>query len=235
MERFLINCDLGENEPDNLTAALMAGIDAANICCGVHAGGIEKMARTVQLAIRHRVLIGAHPGMATLGGRGPQRPSPETFDALLEHQLEHFRQAVEAAGAAMHHIKLHGTLYHAVEEDEELAEVYLRHLKNFPGTAVFCLAGGAFAKKARAAALPVFEEIFADRAYGKDATLLPRELPGAVLTDPTEAARRMRKWMLTGLMETADGEAIPIQAHTICVHSDSPSSALLLSMLRGEE
>lgn len=232
MGPILINCDLGEHETDERTARLLELVDAANICCGVHAGSEAKTRSTLLLAAQKGVLVGAHPGLPADGGRGPELPGPEAFCVLLEAQLNQFIAIADAYETWVGYVKLHGSLYHAVEHDEVLAEVYLHCLKSVGmGFGVTSLAGGVFQKKAKAAGLVVREEIFADRGYRGDGTLLPRAEIGAVL-DAETALARFEKWLGSGRMDTADGGAIALQAQTICVHADSPDAETLLAGLR---
>lgn len=232
MGRILINCDLGEHETDERTVHLLELVDAANICCGVHAGSEAKTRKTLQLAAEKELLVGAHPGLGTDGGRGRDLPGPQGFQNLLEEQLKGFIAYADEMETPVSFVKLHGSLYHAVEHDEGLGEVYLHCLKSVgSGLGVTSLAGGAFQEKAKAVGLVVREEIFADRGYRRDGTLLPRGEIGAVL-DVATALARFEKWQGSGLMDTADGGAIALNADTVCVHSDSPDAETLLAGLR---
>lgn len=232
MGHILINCDIGENESDERTEKLIAWIDAANICCGVHAGGQSKTRKTLKLAAGAGVMIGAHPGMPADGGRGGELPSAEDFGKLLEKQLTNFIAYADHIETWVSYVKLHGSLYHAVEHDEALADVYLHSLQSIgSGFGVFALSGGAFQKKAKRAGLIVHEEIFADRCYRPDGSLVPRSEEGALL-DAETALRRFQKWRRSGLMDTVSGGTILLEADTICVHSDSPDAETLLAGLR---
>lgn len=231
MGHLLINCDLGENEPDEQTQKLLDLISAANICCGVHAGNQSKMQKTLRLAAERGVIIGAHPGLPTDGGRGEDIPSPDDFRALLHEQLNDFIAYADRINTWVSYVKLHGSLYHAVEQDDALADVYLDALQSIgSGFSVFALAGGTFQEKAKAAGILVREEIFADRGYLSDGSLVLRSKEGAVL-DAETALARFRNWQNSGLMETVDGEPIKLHADTICVHSDSPGADDLLRQL----
>lgn len=232
MGRLLLNCDLGEHEPEKLTRALMRCVDAANICCGVHAGSLEKTRGTLQLAKEYGVKVGAHPGMAVAGGRGGQWPSPESFADLLCRQLGTFFEAAESVGAPVHHVKLHGSLYSAVELDSALAKVYLRQLQLLKGVKVFTLSGGSFAECATAAGIEVVPELFADRGYRANGMLVPRSEPGALLHSVDSAVDRVRVWQETGAMPVAGGQTCSLSGGTLCVHSDSPQALELLHALR---
>lgn len=212
----------------------MALVGAANICCGVHAGSEAKTRATLELAKRYGVMVGAHPGLAVAGGRGTALPSVAEFDALLQEQLGSFLRIAAEVEVPVRYVKLHGTLYHAVEADPNLAEVYLNRIKSMDtNIGVFCFAGGAFAVTARATAIRVWEELFADRGYAADGGLMPRGQVGAVIEDVSMAVQRMRAWLATGAMPTRAGGSIVLNGQTVCVHSDSSNSLELLAALRG--
>ena len=233
MGGLMINCDLGENEDAVMTAQLMERIDAANICCGVHAGSVTKTEATLKLAQRVGVKIGAHPGLGADGGRGAGHTSPSELKTLLVAQLGQFMELAKAAGAKLHHVKIHGALYSAMERDPALAEVYLDYVairKGHPG--VFALAGGSVAAAARKRGIPVWEEIFADRGYTANGALVPRGQPGALIADPEIAVARLQHWQRTGRMPSVDGGEVALTAGTVCVHSDSPGALTLLEGLK---
>lgn len=233
MDRLILNCDLGEDEPPEQTERLLGIVDAANIGCGFHAGNLEKTRATIASAQEAGVLIGAHPGLDGDGGRSEQWPCAETFRELLEVQISSFQESVEASGARMHYIKLHGTLYHAVEKDEPLTKVYIEFLeRQSPTPAVFALAGGRFARTAESRGLRVYHEAFADRAYRQDGRLVPRSEVGAVLAE-SDALQRFRIWREQGSMPVLSGQAISMKADTICVHGDSPGALEMIRAIRG--
>lgn len=231
MDPLILNCDLGEDEPLELTARLLARVDAASIGCGVHAGSPEKTRATIELALDAGVLIGAHPGLPTEGGRGIARPSLPEFRRLLETQVGRFQACARALGRPADYVKLHGTLYHAVEADRGMGTAYVEFLRQqSPKPAVFALAAGRLAQAAESAGLRVYHEAFADRAYQQDGSLLPRSLPGSVLS-ANEALERFRRWREQGTVPSVSGECIPLIAGTLCVHGDSPDAIHLLGQL----
>lgn len=232
MDPLILNCDLGEDEPLEWTARLLEQVDAASIGCGVHAGSPEKTRTTIELALDAGVWIGAHPGLPTEGGRGIAWPSLPEFRQLLESQVGRFQACAHALGKPVDYVKLHGTLYHAVEADPALGAAYIDFLQQQnPTLAVFALAGGRFAQAAESAGLRVYHEVFADRAYLQDGSLLPRSLPGAVLS-AKEALERFRRWREQGSMPANTGTVFPLHADTLCVHGDSPGALELIHSLR---
>jgi UPF0271 protein len=233
MGKLILNCDLGENESAAQTERLMARVGAANICCGVHAGSLEKTRATLELAKRYGVLVGAHPGLAVAGGRGTDLPNADEFRSLLDDQLGSFLCLAKKVGVAVRYVKLHGSLYHAVEQDDQLAEVYLRRIKSMDTcVGIFSLAGGRVVPLAREAGIRVWEEVFADRGYTAEGQLVPRDQPDALIDGVPVAVERIREWGTSGMMPTSDGGSVSLRAETVCVHSDSPDALQLLEALR---
>ncbi len=231
MDRLILNCDLGEDESLLLTGQLLALVDAANIGCGYHAGSLEKTRATIELAHKAGVLIGAHPGLPTDGGRGDVLPTVSEFQQLLKTQIGSFQQAAQSLGTSAQYIKLHGSLYHAVESDDAFAAAYIDFLKLQPiELAVFALARGRFSKSAEANGLRVYREAFADRAYQADGSLLPRSESQAVLS-AAEALQRFRHWREQGRLPINDGGSLHLKADTLCVHGDSQDALRMIQRL----
>ncbi|MEM8867708.1 MAG: 5-oxoprolinase subunit PxpA [Verrucomicrobiota bacterium] len=229
---LIINCDLGENESEAQTRALLGQIDAANIGCGVHAGSAAKTAATIALAHEMGVKVGAHPGVAIEGGRGQLAMRPDEFCALLESQVGGFLETAGALGASVHHLKLHGSLYHAVEVNPALREALLDWLSAHTDLVLFSMAEGVCLRAALDDGRVVYGELFADRGYLSDGRLVPRGAAGALIDDVGAAVSRLKRWLATGRMQTVDGSELRMAGDTVCVHSDSPHSLELLSGLR---
>src|SRR4030095_5379345 len=122
-----LNCDLGEGEPQTRTRALMRWITSANVACGGHAGDVRSMSVCVRLCKEFGVLLGAHPGAwsRTDFGRGTVQIEPVELELLLLHQISALERIATQHGVHLHHIKLHGALYHATENDVPLARRYI--------------------------------------------------------------------------------------------------------------
>ena len=133
-----LNCDLGEGEPLPRTRVLMRWVTSANVACGGHAGDLKTMKACARLARQHGVRLGAHPGPWSRSdfGRGPVRIAPDEFELLLLHQVGALERVAQANGVRLHHIKLHGALYHVSEGNEAVANRYvavcLLRRKKFP-------------------------------------------------------------------------------------------------------
>jgi len=226
-----LNADLGEGERTARTHALMRWIDSANVACGGHAGGADTMSRAVRAARRFRVNLGAHPGLWSRGdgfGREVVALTAGELSLLLLHQVGALDLIARSEGLRLHHIKLHGALYHMTEADPRLARAYLDAVRRWwPRLKVYALAGGRVALLGRALGLAVWEEAFLDRAYRADGSLVPRTQKGAVLTQASTVLRRLELLRDKGMIEAVDGTRRSIQPHTLCIHSDTEGAARL--------
>jgi len=215
----------------------MRRVTSANVDCGGHGGDLKTMEACVRLARQHRVRLGAHPGPWSRSdfGRGPVRRAPDEFELLLLHQVGALERVAQANGVRLHHIKLHGALYHASEENEALAKRYVAAVRRFwPQAKIYARARGRVARVARRAGLGVWEEAFADRAYRDDGTLVPRTEPSAVLTEAGLVVERVRRLLDEGEVIAASGKHIVLRPQTLCIHSDTPHAAQLAQAVRKE-
>ena len=225
-----LNCDLGEGEPLARTRALMRWITSANVACGGHAGDAASMAACVRLAKRHGVRLGAHPGPWDRNelGRGKIAITPDELEMLLLHQVSALEVVVRAYGLRLHHIKLHGALYHASETEAALARRYLATVARWwPRAKIFARAGGQVARLARRMGLAVWEEAFVDRAYRDDGSLVPRTEPAALLNGAHAVMQRVRMILDRGEILTVTGASIRLWPQTLCLHSDTPGAVAL--------
>ena len=225
-----LNCDLGEGGVHDAT--LMPLISSANIACGGHAGDETTMAAAVDLARRHGVAIGAHPGYLDIAGFG-RREVPLTPEATADLVLQQVAALARIAGPRLHHVKLHGALYATVNRDLDRAAAVVAALADhWPRLAVYALAGSPFASLARSAGLAVAAEAFLDRGYAVDGTLLPRSAPGAVIRDPLAAAARACRFVEAGLVASVAGTDLAIRPDTLCLHGDGSDPVSLARAVR---
>lgn len=225
-----LNCDVGEAAGHD--AELMPLVSSANIACGGHAGDDETMRATIALARRHGVAIGAHPGHADRARAG-RHPLPIGPAAAADLVLGQIARLAAVAGGGLHHVKLHGALYHQAETDAALAAAIAAALgRAHPRLVVYAPAGGRFAAAARGCGLAVADEAFLDRAYADAHTLVPRDQTGALVTDPAAAAARAVALVRTGRVRSADGRDLVIRAATLCLHGDGPDPVALAHAVR---
>ena len=236
--RVDLNSDMGEsfgNWSMGDDAALLEVVTSANIACGFHAGDPDVMAATMARAVARGVGIGAHPGFADLRGFGRYRMAvpKETLANDVRYQLGAAQAMARAAGGEVRHLKLHGALSNMAMTDEGLARAcYEAALEVAPGIIVMGLAGTVMEKTARDLGCRWAGEIFADRAYEPDGTLVDRRKPGAMIDDPGEAAANMVAMVKAGAILTADGSRIETRIDTICVHGDSAGAVATARAVR---
>lgn len=234
-----LNSDMGEYDTPELLAReaeLMPLITSANIACGVHAGNPDLMRRTATLASQHSVAIGAHPGFpdAQDFGRRDRPTTGEEVESLVSTQLKHFADVLASEQLTFTHVKLHGALYNLAARDHSVADAVARAIASFnPHLLLFALAGSELAKTGRTAGLTVIGEAFADRAYRSDGTLVPRTQPGAMIESPQHVRQQLRA-ILKGYVTSIDGQRVPLQADSLCVHMDSPQAVEFLQLIRQE-
>jgi UPF0271 protein len=225
-----LNADMGEGYGRwtlGDDAALMQIITSANVACGGHAGDPDVMERTFALAARHGVGIGAHPGFADVAGFGRFRMHlPRgTLQNMIRYQVAAHVGMARAFGHRVRHLKLHGALANMCSEDAGMAEAaYEAALSVAPDLIVMVLARTAQEEAVRTLGCAWVGEIFADRAYNDDATLVDRSNPGAVIHDPAAAGPRIAQMVREGAIITQSGKRIPASIDTICVHGDTPQA-----------
>ncbi len=226
-----LNCDLGEHEAPALTAALCAMVGRVNVACGGHAGDDDSMRRVIALAATHGLHLGAHPGQPGNFGRGPVHLSPTELAQLIEAQVSRLSGliATTAPTVRLSHVKLHGSLYHHAEGHPDAAEAFVQVLaQRFPGVAAVSLPGLTVEAACRRHGVPFLAEGFLDRAYLDDGSLVPRNVPGAVLDSPELITARLQHWRETGHVLSITGKAIPLPVQTWCLHSDTPNALNLV-------
>jgi 5-oxoprolinase (ATP-hydrolysing) subunit A len=231
-----LNADVGEGDP-KADEALLPLVTSANVACGVHAGDPHTMRATVALAVNEGVAVGAHPGYDDREnfGRRPMQLSAGEINELLLSQLGALDAIARGAGVLLQHVKPHGALYNQAETDRTLAAAIVAAVRAFDSNLrLVGRAGSAMADAAAAVGHPFTPEAFADRRYRADGSLLPRSQPGAVLTDPEEVARQVRSLVTHGEVVASDGSHLSIAFETLCLHGDTPGSAVLAARIRQE-
>lgn len=238
MRTIDLNADMGESFgpwPMGDDAALLEIVTSANIACGWHAGDADTMARTMTLAVERGVGIGAHPGFADLQGFGRRRITLSSAELanLVIYQLGAAQAMARAVGGTVRHLKLHGALANMASEDEDIARAcYEAALEVAPDVVIMVLAATAQERVVRDLGCAWAGEIFADRAYNDDATLVDRRLPGAVIHDPDLAADRILRMLGEQAIVAESGARIPTRIDTICLHGDGPQAVSLARALR---
>ena len=233
-----LNSDMGEGfGPWRIgdDAALLDVITSANIACGFHAGDPDVMAETMRLAAKNGVGIGAHPGFADLKGFGRRRLNigADELGNMIAYQLGAAEGVAKSVGAKIRHFKLHGALANMCAEDATLAKTcYSAALRVNPEIILMVLAETAQQAVVQELGANWAGEIFADRAYEDDATLVDRSKAGAVLHDADMAAERILDMLREDAIIAESGKRIPAKIDTICLHGDTPEAVEMARALR---
>ena len=233
-----LNADMGERPGAagaDTDRALLGVVTSANVACGFHAGGPGTMARTAEWATGRGVHVGAHVGLPDRKnfGRVPLRVSPDDVYAMTLYQIGALDGFLRRWGQRVAHVKPHGALYHMAEAERTLAEaIAYAAFDARPDLRLFALSGGQLARAGRARGLPVWDEVYADRAYLSERALVPRDAPGALIEDPQQVAARITLLLQSGALPALDGSPLSLRAETVCLHSDHPGALARAQALR---
>ena len=238
MTRVDINADMGESfGPWTMgdDASLLKTVTSANIACGAHAGDPDVMAATMKMALENGVGIGAHPGFDDLQGFGRRRMTVPraSLQNSVRFQVAAAIGMAKSLGGKVRHVKLHGALGNMTSEDKSLArDCYEAALSVDPDLIVMVLCATAQEAAVRDLGCAWAGEIFADRAYNDDATLVDRSKPGAIIHDAALAGQRMVGMVQEGAIITASGKRIETSIDTICCHGDTPEAVEIAASVR---
>jgi UPF0271 protein len=220
-----INCDMGEGLDND--ESLMPYIDAANIACGYHAGDTDTIKKTIALAQKNKVQIGAHFSYADKEnfGRKEMFLSNASVYDMVSEQLLQFSSIAKEMGENITHVKPHGALYNQAAKNIELATTIATAVfDQLPGAVYFGLSGSIMLEAASNQKLTIAHEVFADRAYVKDGSLCPRNISGSVFTNEKSVAEQVSLLMQEKKIKAMDGTIIDVAADTICIHADTPNA-----------
>ena len=238
MPKIDLNCDLGESfgaYTIGMDEAVIPYITSANIACGYHAGDPLVMEKTVALCKRYGVSVGAHPGLPDLIGFGRRRMdvTPGEAKAYVQYQVGALKAFCDGAGIPLRHVKAHGALYNMAAKDPGLAHAICAAIQAVdPNLILLALSGSEMIRAAVEMKLSSASEVFADRAYQRDGSLLPRRQIGAMIEDEETAVSRVVRMASEGRVTAIDGTEIPIQAQSVCVHGDGPQALAFVQKIR---
>ena len=238
MYKVDLNSDIGESFGDykiGLDEEVVKHISSANIACGWHAGDPMVMAKTVKLAIKENVAIGAHPGYQDVMGFGRRemKITKEEAKNYVKYQIGALWAFAESNGVKLQHVKPHGGLYNMAANDAELASAIAEAVYEVDKDLILVgLANSELTKAGKKIGLKVANEVFADRAYNPDGSLVSRKKEGSMIHDTNLAISRVLRMVKEGKVETITGEDIDIQADSICVHGDNPKAVDFVNEIR---
>ena len=238
VDRIDLNGDVGESfglYTIGDDEGLMRCITSANVACGFHGGDPSVMRRTVSLAVSGGVALGAHPGFSDLMGFGRRElgMSAREVEDLVVYQIGALAGVAAAQEARLHHVKPHGALYNMVACDRTMADAVARAIFTVDSALIlFGLSGSCLLDAGEAVGLRTAAEVFADRAYLSNGSLVPRDQPGAIIVDPVEVTERALRLVQDGAVITREGDVIELRRETICVHGDTPGAGELAAGIR---
>lgn len=234
-----LNCDMGESfgaYRHGVDEEILPLITSANLACGFHAGDPVVMRRSVLLAKRHNVAVGAHPGFPDLlgFGRRPLRVRPSDLKDYVTCQIGALGAFCRAGGVRLHHVKPHGALYMMALEDERISEAIADAILEQDDALLLYTTGGTAADAvAERKGLRVVREFFGDRPLGRDGWVMfdynIADVGGGV---PEGIARRVVQVVTRGKTETVCGQPVDMKVDTVCIHSDTPGAVRFMSAIR---
>ena len=233
-----LNSDLGEGFGSYKIGEdkeIIKNISSANIACGWHAGDSLIMEKTVKLAKIEGVAVGAHPGYFDMAGFGRRNlhVSAEELKSYVKYQLGALMAFAKSNGVSVEHVKPHGAMYNMAAKNYDLAEAVAQAIYEVDDSIILLgLANSQLIKAGKEIGLKVANEVFADRAYMPDGTLVPRNDNGAVIHDTETAIKRVVRMVKEGRVEAIDSTDIDIKADSICVHGDNPKSLDFVKNIR---
>lgn len=235
-----LNADLGEgfgNYTCGMDEEIVRYISSANIACGFHASDPLVMDKTVRAAKENQVAVGAHPGYPDLVGFGRRnlQVSPAELKAMVQYQIGALYAFCRARRVPLRHVKPHGAMYNMAARDERLAFAIAEGVRELDdGLILVGLSGSLLLSAARQVGLKTASEVFADRGYCSDGTLVPRGQAGDLITQEDVMIERVIKMVKEGTVVSVDGKEIPVEADTVCLHGDGRQAVLFARRLREE-
>lgn len=244
MFRIDLNSDMGES----FGAYKIGGdeqviqyVTSANVACGFHAGDPMVMAKTVKMARENGVAVGAHPGYPDLRGFGRRKMSLscEEIKNDMKYQIGALWAFVKSEGMKLQHVAPHGALGNLCQYDREASRAICEAVYEIdPELIIYYCAGAVLGEEAEKTGLRAKAEIFADRAYMDDLALVPRAMPGSMITDEDLAIKRCIRMVKEGKVTALSGKELDIKGDTLCVHGDGPKALAFVQKIRaafGEE
>lgn len=238
MYKIDLNSDLGESfgaYKIGRDTDIVPLVSSANIACGFHAGDPTVMAKTVKLCKESGTAAGAHPGFDDLQGFGRRNMSvsPEDAKSLIVYQIGALDAFCRSNGLRLQHVKPHGALYNMAAKDPKLADAICEGIYGYdPSLILMGLANSEMIRSAQKIGLPYASEVFADRAYEDDGTLVARTKPGAMIEDEDEAVERVVTMIKEHTVKTLSGKTIEIVPDSVCVHGDSEKALAFVQKIR---
>lgn len=218
-----INCDMGESNDALKDQAILDYVTSINIACGYHAGNHTIMHQTVRNAVHKNIHIGAHPGYPDLEGFGRRDMDfrAEEIYNMVVYQVGALQAFVSVEKGLLHHVKPHGALYNQSANNIEKATAIVNAVYDLnPAFILYCLSGSKMVDVAKNKGLQVYEEVFSDRNYNDDGTLVSRRESNALIQTEAEMLEHVKGILMSNEVMSVQRKKINISAQTLCIHGD---------------
>ena len=236
-----LNCDMGESFGTwkmGLDEEIMPLIDMSNIACGFHASDPMTMDKTVKLAVKNSVSIGAHPGYPDLVGFGRRemKCASEEIEKFVVYQIGALQAICKSNGVKIEYVKPHGALYNTMMKDTDVFEVLVKAVAKYDKNLKLMILSSSkneqLQKRAEDFGVGLLFEVFADRSYMDDGSLMPRSMPNAVLSSSDEVLERLDFLMKNGAIKSHMGKDLELKVDCICVHGDNAHALGIAKAMR---
>ena len=210
-------------------------VTTANVACGWYGGDPMVMDKVVKKAAERKVAVGAHPGYPDLMGFGRRKMvlKPSEVKNYIKYQVGALMAFTASYGMKLQHVAPHGALGNLCQYDRDVSRAICEAVYEIdPSIRIFYCAGAVLGDEAEKMGLEALSEIFADRAYMDDLSLVPRGMDGAMITDEDEAIRRCVKMIKEGKVTSVSGKELDIKGDTLCVHGDGAKALAFVRRIR---
>ena len=221
-----LNCDMGESFYEKKVGndeAIMPYITSCNVACGFHGGDPKTIIKTVELAIKNNVKVGAHPSLYDLEGFGRRRMKINEGEliSLLIYQISSLYGISKYLGTNLHHVKVHGALYNMASEDDQIARLIVNTVSEIdPNLKIYGPSMLKWRIIAEEGGLEYVSEVFSDRNYNDDLTLVDRKNQNAVINNKDLGVEHVMRMVKQNKVKTINGNYKEIKAQTVCIHGD---------------
>jgi UPF0271 protein len=235
LKQINLNADMGESFGRYALGAdeeMIPYVGTIHVACGYHAADPGTMLKSVMLAKRFGVELGAHISYPDLMGFGRRRMSlseDEVFEISV-YQIGALLGFCKAVGVPLTHVKAHGELYLTGVRDIETARGIVRAVKAVDPALMLIMAGALVAQECERQGVTMIHEGYVDLDYRADGSLvLERKKAGR---DPQSIADRAVRMLEKGGCETIDGTWLSLPVQSICLHGDGPNAVELARTVR---
>jgi UPF0271 protein len=235
-----INCDMGEsyyNRKIGNDEQIMEYISSCNIACGFHGGDPYTISKTIDYALINNVKIGAHPSFNDIKGFGRRilKISNKQLKSEIIYQISAIKGMIESKGGTLNHVKAHGALYNLASKNNDIANIIIESIYEIDKKLLIygpsMMEWESIAKKYK---IKYIKEVFADRNYNDDLTLVNRKNNNSMIEDIDLMIIHLKNIINKGFVETVNKRKIAIKADTVCIHGDQKNALLFAKSIYNE-